>query len=91
MFLMAIMIAMSVNTLWSIPLYNRFQDWTSKRGRIIGKLFNCIFCTTFWICVIIGAINAHDMKDWQWVLVTLSSPYLADLLKRLRDALPIKI
>lgn len=79
----SILIGMVVNMVTSIPLYSYLDR--------LGKPFSCVFCLTFWICVIIGTFNMAPLPITQWLLVTLSAPYCADVMERLKNALPIRL
>lgn len=79
----SIVIGMVVNMVTSIPLYSYLDR--------LGKPFSCVFCLTFWICVFIGTFNLAPLPITQWLLVTLSAPYVADVMERLKNALPIRI
>lgn len=78
-----LIIGMGVNTVTSIPLYSYLDR--------LGKPFSCVFCLTFWTCVLLGAFNLQPMPIIYWLFVTLSAPYVADIMERLKNALPIKI
>ncbi len=79
----SIIIGMVVNMITSIPLYSYLDR--------LGKPFSCVFCLTFWICVIIGTFNLAPLSIFKWLLVTLSAPYVATVLERIKDALPIRL
>ncbi len=79
----SIIIGMVVNMITSIPLYAYLNR--------LGKPFSCIFCLTFWICVVIGTFNMAPLPITNWLLVTLSAPYVSDIMERLKNALPIKL
>jgi len=77
-----IVIALAVNTMFAIPLYTRYIAR-------FGKPFSCIFCMAFWVCVLIGAITfITPLPLIYWMVVTLATPYLASLLKKIIDNLP---
>lgn len=76
-----IVIALAVNTMFAIPLYKTYTPNI--------KPFNCIFCMAFWVCVIIGAITfITPLPLIYWLGVTLATPYLSALLKKIMDNLP---
>ncbi len=77
------LIGMVVNTITSIPLWSYLDR--------LGKPFSCVFCLTFWICVFIGTFNLQPMPIINWLFVTLSAPYVADIMERIKDVLPIRI
>lgn len=79
----SIVIGMVVNMVTSIPLWSYLDR--------LGKPFSCVFCLTFWICVLIGALNLQPLPLMQWMIVTLSAPYLADIMERIKNVLPIRI
>ncbi len=79
----SILIGMVVNMVTSIPLYAYLDK--------LGKPFSCVFCLTFWTCVIIGTLNLAPLPITQWLLVTLSAPYCAEVMERLKNALPIRL
>lgn len=76
-----ILIAMGMNTMFSIPLYARYIAKYKKP-------FNCIFCMAFWVCVIIGAFSLQPLPLIYWMGVTLATPYLSALLRKIMDNLP---
>ena len=75
-----IVIAMGMNTMFSIPLYKTYTPNI--------KPFNCIFCMAFWICVLIGAFSLQPLPLIYWLGVTLATPYLSALMKKIIDNLP---
>lgn len=79
----SIIIGMVVNMVTSIPIYAYLYS--------LGKPFSCIFCLTFWVCVIIGTFNLAPLPIVKWLLVTLSAPYVARVLEGIKDALPIRL
>lgn len=74
---------MGVNTVTSIPLWSYLDR--------LGKPFSCVFCLSFWICVLVGAFNLQPLPLYQWMLVTVSAPYVADIMERIKNVLPIRI
>ena len=74
-------LAMVTNMLMLVPFYNRLRK--------LGKPFSCSFCMGFWIPLVIGLFGLHDLTITQWLFVTLASPFATEMLKRLKDALPI--
>lgn len=79
----SIVIGMVVNTVMTIPLYAYLDRY--------GKPFSCSFCMAWWCCVIIGLFNLSPLPITQWLIVTLSAPYCATVLERIKDALPIRL
>ncbi len=79
----SIVIGMVVNMITSIPLYSYLDR--------LGKPFSCVFCLAFWICVFIGTFNLQPMPIINWLFVTLSAPYVADIMERIKNVLPIRI
>lgn len=78
-----IVIAMGVNTITSIPLYAYLDK--------LGKPFSCVFCLSFWVCILIGMFNLQPLPIAHWLIVTLSAPYMADIMERIKNVLPIRI
>ncbi|WP_313511609.1 hypothetical protein [Sphingobacterium sp.] len=78
-----LVMAMVTNMMMLVPIYNRLRKF--------GKPFSCSFCMGFWIPLSIGLFGLHDLSTLQWLFVTLASPFTTEMLKRLKDALPITI
>lgn len=80
----AIVIAFTTNFIMLLP-------WYSKLKEKLGKPFSCSFCMGWWVSVMIGVFNLHNLTMIEMLFVAFSAPFLTVLFERLLASLPIKL
>lgn len=78
-----LVIAMVTNMIMMLPYYNRLRKF--------GKPFTCAYCMSFWFAIIIGLFGLHDLTTLQWLFVTLATPFVSEILNRIKTLLPISL
>ncbi len=79
-----ILIALTVNGLMINPAY----QWLLEKLNLLRKPFNCMYCLSFWIGVIVGGVTLNPLAV---LIVPLSASFLTVWIGRAIDALPFTI
>jgi hypothetical protein len=79
----ALVIAFTTNFIMLLPWYSSLKD--------LGKPFSCSFCMGWWVSVMIGVFNLHNLTMIEMLFVVFTAPFLSVLFERLLASLPVKL
>jgi len=82
MLIQIILISLFINWLLMLPVYQNIV----YKLRLPSKPFNCEYCLTFWLCIIL----AISTQSASYLIIAVTAPVVTVLIKRAIEALPIK-